>query len=344
MYEPMRWLEQLDLHNRLYSRPPAAAMSAAAAATTADADVARRRSGAGAGAGGVTKSPGSIAFAATAAAAAAITNAAARAAPPDQLDWNAGGGGGGGGGSDGDGEDMLTSSQQEDADIEAAMMDALIPSQTSSLGTSSQQNQHEHHQHEHTEDGENPQQQQQHGHDRENENGQHENEADMYQSPRAAAMSQDLITIGSQPTSKHADELDGFIRAAGAVGKSLSLTVGGWVMLRCTHDRCFVLFCFVLFCFSPTRCSVARCGSLRGRCASPSYARTRFVQHSTKSSNVNSCCLLVFLLLAMTGVELSDLMLNFCPSSMKEAELRSGLKDLLTYGVVYDTDGRYFSL
>lgn len=41
------------------------------------------------------------------------------------------------------------------------------------------------------------------------------------ESPRSIPMSQDGI-MASQPTSKHADELDGFIRAAGADGVELT--------------------------------------------------------------------------------------------------------------------------
>eukprot|EP00729_Bicosta_minor_P007507 gene7507-10012_t len=150
MYEPMRWLEQLDLHKRLYSLPPAAVQ---------------------------------------------CTDQAS-AAPSPRLAAR--------GGSEAE-DDMMTSSQQEDAEIEAAMMDALIPSQVSST-SGSQQVQH---------DQQQQQQQQQQG-----QQGQ-QGQQPVPESPRSIPMSQDGI-MASQPTSKHADELDGFIRAAGADGVELT--------------------------------------------------------------------------------------------------------------------------
>ena len=46
----------------------------------------------------------------------------------------------------------------------------------------------------------------------------------------------------------------------------------------------------------------------------------------------------------IAGVKHADLMRKFCPSSLSADELQSGLEDLLTYGVVYETGDRYFSL
>lgn len=184
MYEPMRWLEQLDLHKRLYSLPPAAVQCTDQASAAPSPRLAAR-GGSGRSAATVVSSPGSVAFAtaAAAAAAAATADAAAAVAAAEAED------------------DTMTSSQQEDAEIEAAMMDALIPSQVSST-SGSQQVQHDQQQ----------QQQQQQG---------QQGQQPVPESPRSIPMSQDGI-MASQPTSKHADELDGFIRAAGADGVELT--------------------------------------------------------------------------------------------------------------------------